>query len=169
MSTHEMAIVTVLGFLQVHLPDITIKRNVTLPTAIPDNGLIIVRDGDMGEPSTILSPLRYAYYHHIAIEVIVQQSDGESIDTKLDDLLMRIGEAMQKPFQPDDGISCYRTGNIELTTEPVEGGRTMKMAQFPVIVEYVTSNPLKLVTIIKKWFLLCNKTDISVVNLNLKG
>ena len=69
MSTHEMAIVTVLGFLQVHLPDITIKRNVTLPTAIPDdNGLIIVR-----QMVIWVSQARFyhhcvmpKYYHHIA-------------------------------------------------------------------------------------------------------
>ncbi len=142
MSTHEYAIVTVMGFLQSHLPDITIKRNAVLPTSIPENGLIIVRDGELGEPSMILSPPRYAYYHHIAIEVIVQPSDEQKIDTMLDDLLVRMGNALQLPFPADDGISCYRTGVIEFTTEPIEGGRTMKIAQFPIIVEYVTCAPL---------------------------
>ncbi len=141
-STREYAIVMLFGQLRCALPDIMILRNVVVPTTIPSEGLIILRDGDMGEPSMILSPPRYAYYHHVALEVIVQQADDDKREAQLDDLLIKVGEALQQPFPADDGIDCCRVGELELTTEPIEGAATLKIAHVPIIVEYVTTNPL---------------------------
>ncbi len=40
---------------------VTVLRNEPLPTKIPASGLLILRDGDAGEPEITLSPTRYHY------------------------------------------------------------------------------------------------------------
>ena len=45
------------------LPDVEVKRNAVLPVKIPDNGLVVLRDGDIGEPDILLSPACYVFHH----------------------------------------------------------------------------------------------------------
>ena len=47
-------------------------RDEVLPERIPTAGLIILRDGQPGEPEVTLSPLRYHYQHRAEIEAVVQ-------------------------------------------------------------------------------------------------
>ena len=47
-------------------------RDEVLPERIPAAGLIILRDGQPGEPEVTLSPLRYHYQHRAEIEAVVQ-------------------------------------------------------------------------------------------------
>jgi hypothetical protein len=47
-----------------------VKRNEPLPSKVPAEGLVILRDGDVGEPEIILSPTHYIYQHQAEIEVL---------------------------------------------------------------------------------------------------
>lgn len=40
---------------------------------VPAGGLIILRDGDPGDPEVILSPVTYLWEHQTEIEVILQR------------------------------------------------------------------------------------------------
>ena len=42
----------------------TIERNSVLPEKIPDGGLLILRDGDPGEPEQALGGFGSTYYQH---------------------------------------------------------------------------------------------------------
>ncbi len=141
-STREYAIVTLFGQLRCALPDITILRNVVVPTTIPSEGLIILRDGDMGEPSMILSPPRYTYHHQVELEVIVQRADSDERDQQLDELLVTIGTALKGATQLDNSIDWLTVESPSLSTEPVEGAATLKAATVLITLEYVTDNPL---------------------------
>jgi hypothetical protein len=46
------------------LPEAVVQRNSVLPEKIPDGGLIILRDGDPGEPEQALGGFGNAYYEH---------------------------------------------------------------------------------------------------------
>lgn len=46
--------------------------NEALPEKVPAGGLLILRDGDPGEPETILSPLSYYWQHLASLEVFVR-------------------------------------------------------------------------------------------------
>ena len=48
-----------------------VVRGEVLPERVPATGLLILRDGDPGEPAVTLSPLRYHYQHRAEIEAIV--------------------------------------------------------------------------------------------------
>ena len=53
-------------------------RDAVLPERIPPAGLIILRDGQPGEPEVTLSPLRYHYQHRAELEVVVQAGTGRA-------------------------------------------------------------------------------------------
>ena len=53
-----------------------VLRGEVLPERVPAAGLLILRDGDPGEPAVTLSPLRYHYQHRAEIEAVVQAGTG---------------------------------------------------------------------------------------------
>ena len=59
-----------------------------LPERVPAEGLLILRDGEPGEPEVTLAPLRYHYQHRAEIEAVVQ---GASRDAAFDTLTASIG------------------------------------------------------------------------------
>ena len=71
--------------------DVAVKRNDPLPQKIPDGGLVILRDGNVGEPEILLSPPYYIFTHRAELEVIVQQEAPAERDQALDWLLVEIG------------------------------------------------------------------------------
>ena len=50
----------------------TALRGEVLPERVPAGGLLILRDGEPGEPDVTLSPLRYHYQQRAEIEAVVQ-------------------------------------------------------------------------------------------------
>jgi hypothetical protein len=86
MSTRrEEVLAALLGCLQT-VPDAAVKHEEPLPEKVPTGGLLILRDGDPGEPEVLLSPLTYLWQHRAEIEVVVQKAAAEAPET-LDDLL----------------------------------------------------------------------------------
>jgi hypothetical protein len=70
-----------------------VLRDEILPERIPPSGLIILRDGQPGEPEVTLSPLRYHYQHRAELEVVVQAGTGRA--SAFDSLIAAIGEALE--------------------------------------------------------------------------
>lgn len=75
--------------------DITVKRNELAPQAIPKNGILILRDGTVGEPTVLLSPPHYIYQHKAEIEVLVQLTKPADRDALLDKILMGVGKLLK--------------------------------------------------------------------------
>lgn len=119
----------------------TIARNDPLPTTVPNGALVIMFDGDPGEPEVSMSPLTYHYDHVVEVVVIVQARTGR--DAALDAVLVEIGAA---------AIADRTLGGLAEFVEPqapvlddqaVYGGETIKAATVPIIVTYgVTADPL---------------------------
>lgn len=55
------------------LSEIVVRRNEVLPLKIPSGGLVVLRDGNVGEPLVLLSPLLYLFQHRAEIEVLTQR------------------------------------------------------------------------------------------------
>ena len=67
-----------------------------LPEKLPAGGLIILRDGDQGDPEQALGRFGITYYQHTAeIEVYVEEGDAAVRDAAFDDLLQQIGAALE--------------------------------------------------------------------------
>jgi hypothetical protein len=69
-----------------------VLRGEVLPERVPAAGLLILRDGDPGEPAVTLSPLRYHYQHRAEVEAVVQAGTGR--DGVFDVLAAGIGTAL---------------------------------------------------------------------------
>ncbi|NRP15004.1 acyl-CoA transferase [Marinobacterium sp. xm-a-152] len=142
MTRREQAISALHSLLAEKLMPILVKRNEVLSTAIPNEGLLILRDGDAGEPEVLLSPLRYLYQHRIELEVWVQQAQSSERDQQFDQLLQRLGVALDSAGNLNDAVDLLHTGSPEFSTESFEGGATVKVATIPIFLEFNTRHPL---------------------------
>jgi hypothetical protein len=141
-TQRERAIQALYTFLKTALEPMVLRRNEVLSTVIPAEGLLILRDGDAGEPEILLSPLRYLYQHRVELEVWVQQADSSERDEQFDQLLQRLGVALDSAGTLSDAVDLLHTGSPEFSTESIEGGATVKVATIPVYLEFNTRHPL---------------------------
>ena len=140
MPTPREIILTALADLLRTVPHVPVLRGEVLPERIPPTGLIILRDGDPGEPGVTLSPLMYHYQHRAELEVIVQT--GAERDERFDNLIGRIGAAITADRTlcgRCDWVEAEAPGPIDL---PVEGAASLKAGIVPIILHYATSDAL---------------------------
>ena len=133
---------TVLAALHARLQSLAalILRDEVLPERIPAAGLIIMRDGQPGEPEVTLSPLRYHYQHRAELEVVVQAGTGRA--SAFDDLTAAIGAALEADRMLGglcDWIEPEAPVSVDL---PVEGAAALKAAVITVVLHYTTTGPL---------------------------
>jgi hypothetical protein len=125
------------------LPDAVVQRNSVLPEKIPAGGLIILRDGDPGEPEQALGGFGSVYYQHaVEIELYVEEGDAAARDTAFDDLLQQIGAVLEADPTLGDLAFGLTYGRPEPTIEAVAGAPAMKIAKLAVTVDYETDAPL---------------------------
>ena len=133
---------TILAALHARLQPLaaTVLRDEVLPERIPSAGLIILRDGQPGEPEVTLSPLRYHYQHRAEIEVIVQTPGSRA--TAFDMLVASIGTALATDRTLGglcDWVEPEAPASVDL---PVEGAVALKAAVITVVLHYSTTDPL---------------------------
>jgi hypothetical protein len=119
----------------------TVKRNDQLPTAAPAGGLIILRDGDPGEPDVTLSPPTYSWQHQAEVEVIVQKAPTTTRTAMLDDLLAAIGLALAAD-RTLGGAVDYSEPSAPRPQDIADGGTPIKAALVTVTLYFDTSDPL---------------------------
>ena len=125
------------------VPGATVERNVVLPERIPEGGLIVLRDGDPGQPEQALGGFGNAYYQHaVEIEVYVEEGDAPARDATFDALLQQVGTTLEA--DPTLGGLAFgmNYGRPEPAIEAVAGAPAIKSATLSVTIEYETSAPL---------------------------
>lgn len=138
MPTTRETVLTALHARLSTLPA-TALRGEVLPERIPAEGLLILRDGEPGEPEVTLSPLRYHYQHRAEIEAVVQTADR---DTAFDALCASIGTVIS-PDRTLGGLCDWVEAEAPRPVDlPVEGAPALKAAVIPVVLHYATEDPL---------------------------
>ncbi len=123
------------------LPNAEVKRNFDKPERIPPGGLVIIRDGDPGEPEITLSPFTYIYTHRIPIEVAVHQPASPR-EQALDAILGQIGAAVVGNRTLGglcDFIETEAPATADVETAGALAGR---WADAAIIAVYGTADPL---------------------------
>jgi hypothetical protein len=133
---------TILAALQARLQSLaaTVLRDEVLPERIPPAGLIILRDGQPGEPKVTLSPLRYHYQHGAELEVIVQAAKDRA--TAFDTLVASICTALEADRTLGglcDWVEPEAPSSVDL---PIEGAAALKAALITVVLHYTTTGSL---------------------------
>lgn len=138
MPTPRETILAALHARLLALPATALRGDV-LPERVPAAGLLVLRDGEPGEPEVTLSPLRYHYQHRAEIEAVVQ---GATRDAAFDTVCAGIGAAIAADRTLGglcDWIEAEAPSPIDLA---VEGAASLKAAVIPVILHYSTADPL---------------------------
>jgi hypothetical protein len=117
----------------------TVLRGEVLPERVPPAGLLILRDGEPGDPEVTLSPLRYHYQHRAEIEAVVQ---GAARDATFDTLCACIGAAIAADRTLGGLCDWVEAEAPRPVDVPVEGAASLKAAVIPVILHYSTADPL---------------------------
>ena len=138
MPTARETILTALHARLSALPA-TALRGEVLPERVPAAGLLILRDGEPGEPEVTLSPLRYHYRHRGEIEAVVQGADR---DAAFDALCASVGAALSADRTLGgrcDWVEAEAPRPVDLA---VDGAASLEAAVIPVILHYTTTDPL---------------------------
>ena len=133
---------TILAALHARLQPLAalVLRDDVLPERIPAAGLIILRDGQPGEPEVTLSPLRYHYQHRAELEVVIQAPNGRA--TAFDTLIAAIGTTLEIDRTLGglcDWVEPEAPASVDL---PIEGAAAPKAAVMTVVLHYSTTSPL---------------------------
>ena len=133
---------TILAELHARLQSLaaTVLRDEVLPERIPPAGLIILRDGQSGEPEVTLSPMRHHYQHRAELEVIVQTPGNRA--TAFDLLIASIGTVLATDRTLGglcDWVEAEAPAAVDL---PIDGAVPLKAAIVIIVLHYSTSNPL---------------------------
>jgi hypothetical protein len=116
-----------------------VLRGEVLPERVPAAGLLILRDGDPGEPEVTLSPLTYHYQHRAEIEAVMQ---GPDHDAAFDALAASVGTALAADRTLGglcDWVEAEAPRPVDLA---VDGAATLKAAIIPVVLHYASADPL---------------------------
>lgn len=121
-------------------PGAALLRNAVLPERIPNTGLLILRDGDPGEPAVTLSPLRFHYQHRAEVEAVVQSATDR--DATFDVLAAGVGVALTADRTLGglcDWVEAEAPHPVDLA---VDGAATLKAAVITVVLHYASADPL---------------------------
>jgi hypothetical protein len=125
------------------LPDIGVERNSALPERIPNGGLVILRDGDPGEPEQALGGFAPVYYRHaVDLEIYAESGDQGTRDQIFDDLATSIGAALEADPTLGGLVFGMSYGRPQIVTEAVGGGPAIKTGTITLVLDYETPSPL---------------------------
>lgn len=139
-SVREQILAALLAQLEA-VPGATAKREVPLPETVPAGGLIILRDGDPGDPEVLLSPVSYLWEHQAEIEVILQRGQADD-SAALDTLLMAVGAALSTDRSLGGLAEWLDWGAPKTSGLAIDGAAALSGATVPVTIHYASPDPL---------------------------
>lgn len=142
MTSRREQVLSALSARLQMLADVSVKRNEALPSSVPAGGLVILRDGDPGEPDVTLNPRSEFYSHRAELEVFITQPVGGGGEGVLDDLLGAIGAALATDTSLGGLAETLRCSAPEVSVLAIEGAAPILAARLTVTIEYLVSDPL---------------------------
>jgi hypothetical protein len=119
-----------------------VLRNEVLPERIPAGGVVILRDGDPGEPDVLLSPPEYVYEHRADVEVVVDGATPAARDGTFDSIMTAIGAAIAGDRTLGGLCDFHEAVAPEPIDLAVDGAPGLKAAVVPIILHYGSADPL---------------------------
>ena len=141
MSLRERVLAELCGKLQTIVGAI-VKRNEALPASVPAGGLVILRDGDPGEPDVTLNPRTEFFSHRAEIEAFVTRPAGGGGETALDALVSGIGTALASARSLGGLAENLFWSAPEVSVLSIDGAAPILTARIAVTIEYLVSDPL---------------------------
>ncbi|MGI9499866.1 MAG: hypothetical protein ACR2P3_07505 [Geminicoccaceae bacterium] len=80
--------------LMVALPDAQVFRNEARPQDASTAPVVILNDGDPGDPESTLGVRVWSFQHQTEVEIILQSHDNDTRDAEIDDISTAIATAI---------------------------------------------------------------------------
>ncbi len=142
MATKRETILEALFALIGGIAGPSVLRNANLPERIPAGGIVILRDGDPGEPEVLLSPPEYIYQHRAEADVLVDAATPAARDAIFDGIMLAIGAAIAADRTLGGLCDYIETAAPEPIDLIVEGAPGFKASSLPIILHYGAADPL---------------------------
>lgn len=139
-TKREAVLVALFARLQEVGSGVTVLRNAILPERIPDSGLIILRDGESGEPEITLSPLLYHWEHRAEVELLIR--GASDIEASFDGLVQALGEAVNSDRTLSGLCDWVEAGSPDPVDLAVEGATHIRAAVVALTLHYTSADPL---------------------------
>jgi hypothetical protein len=121
-------------------PSQPVERNLAVPVDIPDAGLVILHDGEPGQPEVTLSPMRWHYQHRAELDVMLTASTRS--DALFDDLVGQIGATIAADRTLGGLCDWVEAEAPAPRNVAPEGAAPLKAASIVVMLHYSTADPL---------------------------
>jgi hypothetical protein len=119
---------------------VTVLRDVSSSMSIPPAGLVILRDGNPGEPEVFLSPLSYTFTHGALAEVLVQSEADRSV--LFDAIGLQIAAAIEMDRTLGGTCEWVEASAPDGEDLPIDGVDTIRAVTVQVDLTYTTTSPL---------------------------
>lgn len=119
-----------------------VLRNESLPEKVPVEGLLILRDGDLGEPEVLMSPLSYYWEHIASLEVFVQAVDADERNALMDSLFQDIADVLAENPMLDGLCDRVEAQAPDTNSIAIEGAAHIRAAIVPIELIYTTASQL---------------------------
>lgn len=139
---HEGVLDGVLALHVAALPAADVSRNRPKATEVGPGGLVVIHDGDPGEPEIYLSPLSYTWSRRVVIDVAAFESPTQTREQ----VLAGIFAAIRVRIEADrtlGGLCEWIEPEAPVTNDAqTQGTEAIRWAQFGLVCVYTTSSPL---------------------------
>jgi hypothetical protein len=141
-SKRELVLAAVKTMIATALPYADVRRNVAKASSVGAGGSVFLRDGDLDDIGTDLSPLTYNYAHRIPVEIAAFPSTTLSKEAVVDQMTLAIGNAIEAD-RTLGGLCEYLEAEPPTTDDlDVTGSKTGFWAEFAIVAYYASHNPL---------------------------
>lgn len=110
-------------------------RNEAMPASVPDGGLVIMREGEPGEPKSFIGrarPLEH-YEHAVKIEIY---SDAVAPEQEIYGIAEEIAAIARANRSLGGKVEAVTVGAIEVEAIPVDDGAPIVVGTLPVTLHY---------------------------------
>lgn len=145
MSARQQILDAIKALVEASLPGVAViglDEEAAFPQRIPDGGLLIIREGRPELQATDLSPLIYHYRFAVPIEAASHATATLSAAAALDAMLGIVGAAVEADRTLGGLCDWIEPGAPSVDDIAVVGAKPAKGADFELIVEFGTENPL---------------------------
>jgi len=143
MSPRETALRALLVLLEgIPLPSGAVKRNSAVPERVADQVLLILRDGELGEPEVTLSPITYHWQHEASVEIFIANAEAAERDARMDTLLVQLGVVLAANPSLGGAVDFCSAGAPTFEDLPIEGVAGIKTCVLRIFLHYSSASPL---------------------------
>lgn len=118
------------------------RKNIVIPQKIPPEGMIILRSGKCEIVETILSPVSYILELRPELEILVQDINDDKRYNQMLKIVKKVSDCLKDDFSLGGTVDYLHTEPPEYSDENIDGAPPIRVASIPIIIEFVSNNPL---------------------------